>query len=165
MATITVSAPAYSLGKTATSWPYTVNFLPPANVDGKLCRLSIDEFMLYDDAITTWQIFTMSADFSQPYGIAVTCDPATSLSTFTRNQLLCCNYANVPYNPSGRSILVQLPEGPINMTFTLSAAGSRLVTTANTLPVVYLKFTLLPVDKNNHFEKLESFSTGPFVRI
>lgn len=192
MATLTLGFESVYLGTNASSYSWDVSYTPPANVNGKLCRLTVDEFLVSADDIPTYQIYALSADITEPFGTSIalasgadTTPGAYSTITTTsgRNITLATNLTNLPYNPSGRSILVQLPDGPMNIKFMLSASkgirGANGTYPTNTdttkgkwinnatynTPNVFAKLTFLPVDKNNHFEKLESYSTGPFVRI
>jgi len=142
---------------------YNVSYTPPANVSGKLCRLAVDEFLVANTDVTDFIVYTLGADLSQPFGTDILVADGICLNA--KNTALCATYCNVPYNPSTRTILVQLPDGPMNIVFTLIAGGGAVTDATNLTPLVHLKLTLTPVDKNNHFEKLESYSTGPFVRM
>lgn len=181
--TLAVELPAQKTLNTATPKApisYTVLYTPPANVSGKLCRLGVNEFILHNDNIVTFEIFRLTVDFPQPYGIYIKANE-DGTSTSSPNRCICTNVANVNYNTNPRSTVVQLADGPMNLTFTLDAVtstnqygypGYATVASAGpptlyniTSPNVFVSLTLTPLERATHYEKLESYSTGPFIRM
>lgn len=174
MATLVVEIPSITGTSGQTSKTLTLRYTPPANVSGKLCRLSVGEFLISHNTMSTMTIFKLEASFPQPFGKWIRKKVASGIYTTDSeqpNRLLCTNLVNSVYTANPRSIITQLSDGPMDITFTLSAMSSDFNNTIvgpspdYQTPDVLVIMTLTPVDRNNHFEKLESYSSGPSIRF
>lgn len=171
MATLVLEFASDSVDSTSTT-PFTktyeIKYTPPANISGKLCRLYVEDFLAYippTNTSGTEALYKLEASFTQPYGTYMKYSSGSDAEP-QRNRLIATNYPNFTYTCSGKPITVQLEDGPQMVTFKLSSAnGLSIKNDAGKTPYIVLILHIAPIDRNQHFEKLESYSTGPFIRF
>ena len=168
MATLSLEFPSKTLSADVATYSYRVLYTPPSIVSGKVCRLAVNQFLVSHDNIATYQIFKLEATFSQPFGGKVKWDD-TENNTTQPNSVLCSTFSNSTFHPNTRTTLVHLEDGPMDITFTISCMGgitkTANITATKVLPDVFIQLSFTPETKNSNFEKLESYSTGPFIRM
>ena len=174
MATVYVDIPPVQCPAGTASTTVQLHFNPPANVSGKLCFLFLPSVVTDVPEGATASTFKLECDLPQPSSATMTPSKASS----TNSVIFLYNSDSPPFSQD-KPIVVQLPDGPVATTFKLSRTdGDYLfweiqqideqnvkVPIQGTTPRINMLWYLTPVTKNPHFEKLESYSTGPWIRL
>ena len=127
--TVTVELPGCYSSTTLYTYTHKVQFTPPANIAGKLCKVYVDEMVsnlvLDSGTFTGGQMVVLESNWPQPNSSYITADTTYNSTTQGQvyqkpNTVLSMVATNSVYIPTTRYILCQMNDGPSTVEFTIS---------------------------------------------